>query len=148
MDVVCRGALGVALRVHTVLRADVADRHCRGAAGLLALSATPAASHLLQHPSSVPHCTLQRLRPSSACRHPRSFTVCTSCSMAAVSGATAVSPVSSVCIQSALCLCCALSVFDGSSRPVSGKNTHKEEGVVTSCLCLVFDSSTQRWNHR
>ena len=34
-----------------------------------------------------------------------------------------VSPVSSVCFWSALCLCCTLSVFDGSSCPVSGK-TH------------------------
>ena len=34
---------------------------------------------------------------------------------------SSVSPVSSVCLWSALCLCCTLSVFGGSSCPVSGK---------------------------
>ena len=53
-----------------------------------------------------------------------------------------VSPVSSVCLLSALCLSCSLSVFDGSSRPVRVEKHTAEEGVVTSCLCLVFDSST------
>ena len=35
--------------------------------------------------------------------------------------AVTVSPVSSVCLKSALCLCCTFSVFGGSSCPVSGK---------------------------
>ena len=41
-----------------------------------------------------------------------------------------VSPVSSVCLQSALCLCCTFSVCGGSSCPVSGK-THTGYKVLS-----------------
>ena len=40
---------------------------------------------------------------------------------AAAAGCGRVSPVSSVYLQSALCLCCTFSIFVGSSCPVSGK---------------------------
>ena len=53
-----------------------------------------------------------------------------------------VSPVSSVCLLSALCLCCTFSVFGGSSCPVSGKAHIGYKVFVTSCFCLVFDSLT------
>ena len=58
--------------------------------------------------------------------------------------ARTVSPVFSVYLQSALCLCCTFSVsWLKLVQPVK-ENTHWVQGFVTSCFCLVFDFTTHR----
>ena len=47
-----------------------------------------------------------------------------------------------VYLKSALCLCCTFSVSWLKVVQLVKENTHWVQGVVTSCLCLVFDSST------
>ena len=62
--------------------------------------------------------------------------------MAAVSGATAVSPVP-LSASSLRCACVVHSLSLMAQVVSQWKNTHKEEGVIRSCLCLVFDP--QQW---
>ena len=65
--------------------------------------------------------SLSSLDQPNAGMRPSESTVESQLSLQKVAGT--VSPVSSVCLQSALCLSCSLSAFDGSSRSVSGQ-TH------------------------
>ena len=59
-----------------------------------------------------------------------------------------VSPVTSVCSQSAQCQCRSLSVFDGSSRPVSGKtHSRKRYSHIMSLFGLRFLISGSRAVH-